>query len=111
MLTLPPLQEFSEWLRGRPWDAVVGLRLECACCPLALWLAEHFGQGVLVDERSVWMGEAERCATPPDYVAVIEAIDYAGATPDRAVQVVEVQHVLQMILREQGEEVDDRETP
>src|SRR6266567_8018372 len=102
MLTLPPLADFSAWLKGRPWDAVVGMRLDVSCCPLSQWLLEALhAEVVLVDEASVHVllpeAEWEQCPTPDPYVAVIEAIDYAGATPRREVQVQEVRHVLSML--------------
>src|SRR6266700_1255265 len=56
MLTLPPLEQLGEWLCGRPWDAVIGRRLEVSCCPLSQWLLEALhAEVVLVDEAYVYV--------------------------------------------------------
>lgn len=106
MLRLPPLDAFATWLAGRPWDAVVGHRTECTRCPLAHWLRDVLqAHSVHVDEETVAIerlhDEWTFTPTPPAYARFIEAIDYAGATPRRAVQVVEVRNVLQELAREE----------
>jgi hypothetical protein len=116
MFTLPPLQDFSAWLQGRPWDQVVGERSNCTGCPLSQWLVDVLeAECVVVDEETVAIERVQDewtfARTPEAYRAVIEMIDYAGETPRREVQVHEVKNVLTQLAREAREEVPDTQMP
>ena len=115
MIVLPELSTFADWLRGRPWDAIIGERLLCAGCPLALWLMQALQAScVQVTEHEIAIERTQdewvSCVTPRDYRMFIEAIDYAGETPRRAVLVIEAQSALKMLLREQAEEDNETKT-
>jgi hypothetical protein len=79
---LPPLTQFAATLAGIPTLAIVGHRMTCNMCPLALWLRTWYGVAVVVDEETVTLegteGVWESLPTPADYREFLLRVDYNG---------------------------------
>jgi hypothetical protein len=51
---------FGEWLVAHA-DEVVGVPMECALCPLAVWLDDVVGDGGDTDGDEAWLVTPARC--------------------------------------------------
>lgn len=102
---LPTLAALLRWLTPQPWGRIIGTRLDCRACPLALFFQAHFLAPVTVDETQVCVDRGlgiDVYPMPPGYAEVLFRVDYAGKE-SREVTVEE----LLAIVREVRAEEDD----
>ena len=106
-LPLPLLQDMLDWLWWQSPGHVIGQRLVAQGCALHTWLLTIFRGPVVVDEETVQVGRADgttvSIATPDDYRAVMQRLDYLGGF-ENDIRVDEARAALRDVLDEYRED-------